>query len=1126
MDLLRIVESGAGVAKPKRQRAIESLRQQHNLRLKQQQAQALKAASALGAGGGGGGGGGNGGGGGGSSSSGGMIVPTMSDVMRLNHQRQTLNASSNAPLHQHQQADGGKSNIQAVNQALAAGNTYTTFAGPSSNSSSSNSGLITDGMMQFASSAISSKKSSGSTRSVASNGSTGSHPSLVYSQAGMVGAMSTNLSNGPTGSYMDYNSAPPVPMETASHRVYPGMSHVMPPSSADPTMYMTQQQQEAYHRQSMAYSASSHGGNVGTGSGLRGNSGVYNTGFAHGSGGDINSNHPYTMGAQSMHAQLANASSPYNFNSSGGYNNAMSLGLQQQQMQMQQMQSGQAGPRSQPGLLGGPSNYAASNGSNGMMGAYSSHSSSGMMYGYSNMFNVPSLSAQQQHMVDMQMSLNNGFDRPFAYRNNAVVPMPNAKNGGQAMASSMIPSLSAGEPLAVTSQYSNSMHAPAQIPLNTAPQALHTVSHAPPVEALPKELPPISSAMAVRGNAVSTSISSKTTTSAAEIMASSCHGAGNIGGRPISVHYGSASRQTNAIDIDFTVEKLPDSFLPSDVLASAVTELLSANNSIAFRSHNLPLALHYGHNYDYFASRLCQFLLRYGGRKNVSPAHVFPCSGVTEAVQSITTLLLKQAKFRANGVVLVERYIDPSIATIFTDHGVSLQSIACDSNGNIDLADLESTLQAISNQYQCQGTWPLCLYITPTGSYAAGATLSNAKRMKLLQLTEAYNLPLIADESLIFMDYTNDLDALVNKNASTSNSTRCGNKQDIVHFADFGFSHVFAIHSFSRLIAPSIRSGWIECASDAYISGLKNLGTFKSAGNSCHFGSYIVAYCMGETLAINTGSGGAISRHNAEPDADSNTAPMSCWLHDRIVIIRKALADKFLTFVSSLRINLGHIMHQFSIVACNRLVHKDSYGGSFTSVEENFDVDRACGFCVYVLLPPKISNHPKLRRMTGELPRGPSVVHGQDSMPNNHHRGQSGPHAAVIGGSRGSDRSNSIGSTGSEASSHSNIFATAGIVPTPSNDSPPVVSNQHWLVTRAITSYKINIHVATEFDATTYPHHVPRSSLLPSSNAAYNTSTTNPSDAPMFIRLCISNYSSAELELGARLLAQFLKDLL
>ena len=243
-----------------------------------------------------------------------------------------------------------------------------------------------------------------------------------------------------------------------------------------------------------------------------------------------------------------------------------------------------------------------------------------------------------------------------------------------------------------------------------------------------------------------------------------------------------------------------DDLLPTDLLRRAAEVRLAESAT--------PL-LQYGSgqgNAD-FLGALGDFLADAHG-VSISPEHLLVTNGASQALDLICTVLTQPGDTVFVG--------EPSYFLalgIFAEHGLNVVSIPVDSEG-VQTAALEEALAQHA---------PVFFYTIPTFQNPSGVTLSASRRERLLELSRAYNFFIIADEVYQLLNFAAERPALLATLA-----------EDVAEDAK-----VFSLGSFSKILAPGLRLGWIQ-ASEAVLEPLIHSGLLTSGGGLNPFTSGLV----------------------------------------------------------------------------------------------------------------------------------------------------------------------------------------------------------------------------------------------------------------------------------------------
>ena len=204
----------------------------------------------------------------------------------------------------------------------------------------------------------------------------------------------------------------------------------------------------------------------------------------------------------------------------------------------------------------------------------------------------------------------------------------------------------------------------------------------------------------------------------------------------------------------------------------------------------------------YFRHALASFLTA-ANNTPVDPDEIFVTSGASSALSLICTLYA-----HPGDVIFAEQPSYFLALRIFEDHGLSVIPIPMDNDG-LRLEALEEKLA----EYR-----PRFLYIIPTFQNPSGRTLSQTRREKLVELAQRHNFLIVADEVYHLLAY-----------AQTPPQP----------LAAFNVEQVIAVNSFSKILAPGLRLGWIQ-AQRAVIDRLAGCGLLDSGGGMNPFTSALV----------------------------------------------------------------------------------------------------------------------------------------------------------------------------------------------------------------------------------------------------------------------------------------------
>lgn len=238
------------------------------------------------------------------------------------------------------------------------------------------------------------------------------------------------------------------------------------------------------------------------------------------------------------------------------------------------------------------------------------------------------------------------------------------------------------------------------------------------------------------------------------------------------------------------------SLLPLELLRKAAEERLS---------HNDREFLQYGTEQGdgTFRRSLATFLSD-AYHDLVVPDNLFITNGASMGLHLICTLFT-----RPGDIVFVEEPTYFLALRIFSDHELQLVPIHTDENGLV-VEHLEEKLAEFH---------PKFLYIIPTYQNPSGHTLPAHRRQRLLTLSRQHGFLLVADEVYHFLSYFGKVPKPFASDIKTGN--------------------VISLGSFSKILAPGLRLGWIQSNQEIIHRFLKS-GLLNSGGGMNPFTSAIV----------------------------------------------------------------------------------------------------------------------------------------------------------------------------------------------------------------------------------------------------------------------------------------------
>lgn len=234
--------------------------------------------------------------------------------------------------------------------------------------------------------------------------------------------------------------------------------------------------------------------------------------------------------------------------------------------------------------------------------------------------------------------------------------------------------------------------------------------------------------------------------------------------------------------------------LPLEEIREAMCSRLKQTN---------PLLLQYGSipGYTEFRESLANFLSKEYAA-DVIPDDLFITGGVTGALQFICTF------YTSPGDLIFAE--DPTYflaKRIFEDFKLNVVQIPMEKDG-LDISKIEPMI--------LDHGVPKFFYTIPVAQNPTGRTMSMTKKIGLVQLAKKYDFQIIADEVYQLLTFPNSQRPPL----------------PMFYFDDSPQKdRVFSISSFSKILAPALRCGWIH-ASKSLLEPIYKCGILDSSGGN------------------------------------------------------------------------------------------------------------------------------------------------------------------------------------------------------------------------------------------------------------------------------------------------------
>ncbi len=248
-------------------------------------------------------------------------------------------------------------------------------------------------------------------------------------------------------------------------------------------------------------------------------------------------------------------------------------------------------------------------------------------------------------------------------------------------------------------------------------------------------------------------------------------------------------------------------------LALFPTERLSHAAALAL-SHSDRAALCYGavQGPGVLIDRLCAWLGQAEGRE-VPPAQIFIAGGLSQGLDLLCTLYT-----RPGDPILVDAPTYHLALRVFRDHALDLISVAGDADGMRPDA-LAAALAHLHDQRRL----PHFLYLVPNFGNPTGATLPLDRRQAIAALAREAGLMVLEDDVYRHLWF---------------------DAPPPPPLSDLAPECVIRLGSFSKLLAPGLRVGWLH-APAAIVRHCAGSGLLDSGGGTSHFAAHVVAEFMG-----------------------------------------------------------------------------------------------------------------------------------------------------------------------------------------------------------------------------------------------------------------------------------------
>jgi len=270
----------------------------------------------------------------------------------------------------------------------------------------------------------------------------------------------------------------------------------------------------------------------------------------------------------------------------------------------------------------------------------------------------------------------------------------------------------------------------------------------------------------------------------------------------MDIQYGQYVVPESNVMVNFGVGQPSNSELPLDIVKKACLKIDNLTDNSVLQYGDIP-------GYKQFRIDFSKFLER-NYDKSVDYNELFITNGVTGAISLISSLFISKCK-----KVYVEEPTYFLVINIFKEFGFEVESINLEDDG-MDLNELEEKLKSNGDEVKL-------LYTIPTFHNPTSVTMSDNKRKRLIEMSNKHNIYIIADEvyQMLYFD-----------------------EKPPPPLYYYG-GNVFSLSSFSKILAPSLRLGWIQCNPNL-MKMLTSCGQLDSSGGINPFITRIVHNILNE----------------------------------------------------------------------------------------------------------------------------------------------------------------------------------------------------------------------------------------------------------------------------------------
>ncbi len=230
-----------------------------------------------------------------------------------------------------------------------------------------------------------------------------------------------------------------------------------------------------------------------------------------------------------------------------------------------------------------------------------------------------------------------------------------------------------------------------------------------------------------------------------------------------------------------------------------------------------PAALQYGLPSAVLKAHVVQLMKRRGVACDVE--QVFLTAGSQQGMVLLAQLLLEPS-----GQVMLEDTVYDGIRMALRPFRPLVLPLATSSQHGVDVDQVENLLEA--------GARPAFVYLIPEGHNPTGSRLSLEKRLRLIELARSFGVPLLEDDAYGMLTY---------------------DEAAPPPLAALDSSWVFYLGSFSKILAPGFRVGWIVAPREQMprLAALKHAADIDTCSVSQHtVASYLDTGALGPHIEL------------------------------------------------------------------------------------------------------------------------------------------------------------------------------------------------------------------------------------------------------------------------------------